>query len=252
MEELGQCRLLVMATSECIIVVMAMSEFMIITISHCMVTLVIYMFELQMAVTVIIHLRCDVPFYFFFAFLVHIFACSDSQRDISSRINDLFCALSLHSQCATIRWCRGVIQNGHYTGPHRSLRAHSDWGAADSPRGTIVRFTPYIDIQIHIYTARCIYLRVLGRARYCVAFHWLSQPIRALFARSRPIMFKRWYLSLYIGFIYVYLFTCISCVLTGNGSRLDRAPSLQTTARVSWKRVDTQMPKMDLKCPKTI
>ena len=31
----------------------------------------------------------------------------------------------------------------------------------------------------------------LGRARHRVAFHWLSQPIRALFARSRPMMFKR-------------------------------------------------------------
>ena len=31
----------------------------------------------------------------------------------------------------------------------------------------------------------------LGRARHRVAFHWLSQPIRARFARSRPIMFKR-------------------------------------------------------------
>ena len=32
---------------------------------------------------------------------------------------------------------------------------------------------------------------ILGRACHRVAFHWLSQPITALFARSRPIMFKR-------------------------------------------------------------
>ena len=37
-----------------------------------------------------------------------------------------------------------------------------------------------------------------GRARHRIAFHRLSQPIRALFARSRPIIFKRPQLSLYI------------------------------------------------------
>ena len=31
----------------------------------------------------------------------------------------------------------------------------------------------------------------LGRTRHRVAVHWLPQPIRAVFARSRPIMFKR-------------------------------------------------------------
>ena len=30
-----------------------------------------------------------------------------------------------------------------------------------------------------------------GRYRHRVAFHWLPQPIRPLYARSRPIMFKR-------------------------------------------------------------
>ena len=41
-------------------------------------------------------------------------------------------------------------------------------------------------------------LHRLGRARHRVAFHWLSQPIIAVFAGLRSIMFKRPWFCLYI------------------------------------------------------
>ena len=62
---------------------------------------------------------------------------------------------------------------------------------------TWCKYTPFREgsrnrLQHSIGADACMTLLfILGRARRRVAFHWLSQPIRALFVRSRPIMFKR-------------------------------------------------------------
>ena len=64
-------------------------------------------------------------------------------------------------------------------------------GDRDGDRDVVMYDEGDGDCVTRLCLVYCILLYKLWRARHRVAFHWLSQPIRALFARSRPIMFKR-------------------------------------------------------------